>query len=141
MITIKEKLDAHIRSAEQQVAVLRGKRALLQRECPQLMDVEVPRVMVCAHDDLAITIYDRAHTLPALPTLFSKYAISTITKKQTYDNNRMEYFSFDVAAGITIDLDRFLLITKKCRKARVQRVIEICGEPDDETEVIEWLTD
>lgn len=138
MQTVRQALENKLRESEKQVAQLRGKLARLEQRAPELLDVKAKQVSVFAYSrDVKITIADRYHEQPKLPSLLLSLSNSKLATKETYGED-MEYFSFSIA-NITVDLDRKLRMMKKCRKARVEQVIDICGEPGADVEVIEWI--
>jgi len=144
MKTIKEELQKQLGYHEGHVAQLRGKLTRLQQRCPGVLDIKAPliHVTVSTHG-VSITLYDKEHELPALPTLLLSLAETQKVDKKRYgegDEDEMEYFSFRIA-GVNVDLDRRMLKTRKCRRAIVQQETSFCGSVPFGMEVIEWLDD
>lgn len=136
--TVREALDRELASHEFKVSQLRGKREVLKRQCPELLDLEVPSVWVHTYGKfLQITIRDQERAMPELP---SKLATMTdnimATKRLDMDN---ETIDFSINTEIEVKLRRAPRRPAKCRKAIVQQEIEFCGELPPDMEVIEWI--
>lgn len=141
MQTVRDALEKKLRMHEKTVAQLRGKMARLEQQAPDVLNVEAEAINVHAHSrGVSITIFDKDHEQPRLPSFLLALSNSSLTPKRKYDgsDDTMEYFSFDIA-GINVDLDRKLHIMKKCRKARVEQVIDVCGDPGSNVHILEWI--
>jgi hypothetical protein len=141
MITVQEALQKELRRTEQKVAQLRGKMARLKSYSPDALSVKGDRIHILAHSrGVSITIHDTERKQPELPAKLLSMSSTHLSKKKRYeiDDRAMEFFSFRIA-GLSIDLDRKARMTPKCRKARIEKVVDICGDVPADMEVLEWI--
>lgn len=142
--TIRDKIEKELARHESKAAQLRGKLALLERQCPRLLDTEVPKLHLAVYGNrVAITIFDRQVSMPELPTKLLAMSDEDISRKSMFDSvsdgGKLENLDFNVADGIDLSLIRKQRMSAKCRTAIVKQEVTFCGDIPSDMEVLEWV--